>query len=175
MWPFTRPDLDKIDLHLQFWTAEPDTPYTLRLTVDKLDVVEALGVVRGVIGLKPQILIAALPLRQIRRLARAGAGVVEAADLQRFLARLAAAADAFDADAARVGGGAGQCPCLQVDQHQAAAAVGHGPQFADLEGQDAPTRGRTGHMRGRGHGRHLLPVAAAATSDGAQTVSPSPR
>jgi GNAT superfamily N-acetyltransferase len=29
------------------WTAEPDTPYTLRLTVDKLDVVEALGVVRG--------------------------------------------------------------------------------------------------------------------------------
>jgi hypothetical protein len=47
MWPFTRPDLDKIDLHLQFWTAEPDTPYTLRLTVDKLDVVEALGVVRG--------------------------------------------------------------------------------------------------------------------------------
>jgi ribosomal protein S18 acetylase RimI-like enzyme len=47
MWPFSRPDLDKIDLHLQFWTAEPDTPYTLRLTVDTLDVVEALGVVRG--------------------------------------------------------------------------------------------------------------------------------
>jgi ribosomal protein S18 acetylase RimI-like enzyme len=47
MWPFNRADLDKIDMHLQFWTAEPDTPYTLRLTLDKLDVVEALGVVRG--------------------------------------------------------------------------------------------------------------------------------
>jgi GNAT superfamily N-acetyltransferase len=47
MWPFNRVDLDKINLHLQFWTAETDTPYTLRLTVDKLDVVEALGVVRG--------------------------------------------------------------------------------------------------------------------------------
>lgn len=47
MWPFSREDLDKIDMHLQFWTAEPEPPYTLRLTIDKLDVVEALGVVRG--------------------------------------------------------------------------------------------------------------------------------
>ena len=47
MWPFSRPDLDKIDLHLQFWSADPDRPYTARLTLDGIDAVEALGVVRG--------------------------------------------------------------------------------------------------------------------------------
>lgn len=47
MWPFTRPDLDRFSLHLQFWRNEPDTPYTARLAVDGLDAVEAVGVVRG--------------------------------------------------------------------------------------------------------------------------------
>ena len=34
MWPFSRPDLDQIDLHLQFWSADPERPYTARLTLD---------------------------------------------------------------------------------------------------------------------------------------------
>ena len=46
MWPFTRADLDKIDLRLQFWRAEPDTPYVARLFLGGLEAVEALGVVR---------------------------------------------------------------------------------------------------------------------------------
>jgi len=47
MWPFSRTDLNKMDIQLQFWGGEIDVPYTARLSVDGIEVVEALGVVQG--------------------------------------------------------------------------------------------------------------------------------
>jgi len=47
MWPFSRIDLNKIDIQLQFWGGERDVPYTARLSVDGIEVVEALGVIQG--------------------------------------------------------------------------------------------------------------------------------
>ena len=47
MWPFSRMDLNRIDIQLQFWEGETGTPYTARLSVGGLEVVEALGVVQG--------------------------------------------------------------------------------------------------------------------------------
>src|SRR5256885_581636 len=71
------------------------------------------------------------------------------ADLQRLAALLAAAAHAIDADAARVGGSARQrVLVLQVEQHEAATALGHVLEAGDLEGEDAATRGSADHMRG---------------------------
>jgi ribosomal protein S18 acetylase RimI-like enzyme len=40
-------DLSKIDIQLQFWGSGIDTPYTLRLSLGKMEVVEALGVIQG--------------------------------------------------------------------------------------------------------------------------------
>src|SRR5574343_2077133 len=98
---------------------------------------------------------------QIRRLALAPtrcSGIVEAADFELLLAQLAAPAHAFDADAARVGGCAGQAVLVfQVDEHEAAAALLERLEFADVKAQDAPPHRGTDHMRG---GRQRLAGAA---------------
>jgi ribosomal protein S18 acetylase RimI-like enzyme len=48
MWPFSRKvDLNKIEIHLHFWGGEIDPTYTVKLSVDKLEVLEGLGVVQG--------------------------------------------------------------------------------------------------------------------------------
>ncbi len=47
MWPFnTEVDLNHIDIHLRFW-GDADPAYTVRLTVGKREVLEAVGVVQG--------------------------------------------------------------------------------------------------------------------------------
>lgn len=48
MWPFSKKvDLNKIDIHLHFWGCESDATYTVHLSVDRLEVLEGLGVVQG--------------------------------------------------------------------------------------------------------------------------------
>ncbi len=93
---------------------------------------------------------------QVRRLALAPARearIVEAADLERLVALLAATAHASDAHAARVGRRARQRVLgFEVDEHQAAAAIGHLLELGDLERQDAPARRGAAHM-GRGNER----------------------
>lgn len=47
MWPFNRQlDQNKIQIHLHFW-GDVDPAYTVRLSVDTREVLEALGVVSG--------------------------------------------------------------------------------------------------------------------------------
>ena len=48
MWPFSRKlDLNKIQIHLNFWDGEVDPTFTVRLSVDKHEVLEGVGVVQG--------------------------------------------------------------------------------------------------------------------------------
>lgn len=48
MWPFSRKvNLNKIEIHLHFWGGEIDPTYTVKLSVDKLEALEGLGVVQG--------------------------------------------------------------------------------------------------------------------------------
>jgi GNAT superfamily N-acetyltransferase len=47
MWPFSGMDLSKIEIQLHFWGGEVDATYTVRLSVDKHEVLEGLGVVQG--------------------------------------------------------------------------------------------------------------------------------
>lgn len=47
MWPFqSKVDLNKIEIHLHYW-GEVDPAYTVRLSVGRLEVLEAVGVVLG--------------------------------------------------------------------------------------------------------------------------------
>ena len=48
MWPFRKKlDLNKIEIHLHFWGGESDPTYTVKLSVDKLEVLECLGFIQG--------------------------------------------------------------------------------------------------------------------------------
>lgn len=49
MWPFRRKpvDVNRIEIYLHFW-GEVDPTYTVRLSVGKVEVLEAIGVVQGV-------------------------------------------------------------------------------------------------------------------------------
>src|SRR3990167_306813 len=89
---------------------------------------------------------------QISRLAFAGtrsSGIVQAADFQDFLTRLAAATHTFNLHAAGVSRRAGQrIPGLQVNEHEAAPALVHLLELTDLKGQDAATGGGAGDMGG---------------------------
>lgn len=47
MWPFSKTmDLNRIEIHLHFW-GDVDPSYTVKLAVDKHEVLEGLGVVQG--------------------------------------------------------------------------------------------------------------------------------
>ena len=63
-------------------------------------------------------------------------GIVEAANFQDFVARLAAPANAFNFYAAGVRHGTGESVFVfQPHQHQAPTAVGHGFHLDDFKGQ----------------------------------------
>lgn len=48
MWPFGKTlDLNKIEIHLHFWGSEVDPTYTVKLSIDKVEVLEGVGVVQG--------------------------------------------------------------------------------------------------------------------------------
>jgi len=49
MWPFRKKtlDLNKIEIHLHFWGDESEPTYTVKLSVDKLEVLECLGFIQG--------------------------------------------------------------------------------------------------------------------------------
>lgn len=48
MWPFSRKlDLNKIEIHLHFWGSGIDPTYTVKLSVDKHEVLEGLGFIQG--------------------------------------------------------------------------------------------------------------------------------
>jgi ribosomal protein S18 acetylase RimI-like enzyme len=48
MWPFsTKLDLNKIQIHLNFWGGEMNPTFTVRLSVDKHEVLEGVGCVQG--------------------------------------------------------------------------------------------------------------------------------
>src|SRR3569623_2056786 len=65
-----------------------------------------------------------------------GLGVVERTDLQDLFTVLVAA-DAGKHDAAQIGNDTDERVLLfEIDQHQAAPAVGHGLELGDVEGED---------------------------------------
>lgn len=48
MWPFSEKlDLNKIEIHLQYWGGESDPSYTVKLSVDKVEALEGVGVIQG--------------------------------------------------------------------------------------------------------------------------------
>lgn len=48
MWPFSRKlDLNKIEIHLHFRGGEMNPTYTVKLSVDKHEVLEGLGFIQG--------------------------------------------------------------------------------------------------------------------------------